>query len=222
MSEDKNIIKYNVSGEEVKLSPSIVNSYLKRGNSAISNAEAVNFMQLCRYNGLNPFRQEAYLVKFGNEPAQMIVSKEAYMRKAEENPEFKGFKAGVIVQRGEEVVELEGAFKLPKDILLGGWCTVYFKTDKEPFTVKVDINEYLQRKKGGEVNSMWSNKGMTMIRKVAIAQALREAFPNSLNSMYMEEEVKKKVRHEDIEEEKSSLEKELEEEMVQEVEYEEI
>ena len=36
---------------------------------------------------------------------------------------------------------------------------------------------------------MWATKPATMIRKVALVQALRDAFPNSLSQMYVAEEV---------------------------------
>lgn len=218
MSEDKNIIKYQVAGEEVKLSPSIVNQFLKRGNSNITNAEAINFIQLCKYQKLNPFLNEAYLVKFGNEPAQMIVGKEAFMKKAEKDINYKGFKAGLILERDKKVVEVEGSFKLTTDKLLGAWCEVYLE-GKENVIARVNFEEY---NKG---QSTWKKMPGTMIRKVAIVQALREAFPNSLGGMYVEEEMNKKTRVAEPEE-KSKLEKELEEsgdiEKVQEVEYEEV
>ena len=44
-------------------------------------------------------------------------------------------------------------------------------------------------KKGdGSANSMWSGKPATMIRKVALSQALREAFPDSYSGLYTAEE----------------------------------
>mgnify|MGYP001310735683 FL=1 len=48
---------------------------------------------------------------------------------------------------------------------------------------------YIQKKKDGTVNSMWSSKPCTMIRKVAQSQALREAFPNELRGLYEKEEM---------------------------------
>ena len=39
------------------------------------------------------------------------------------------------------------------------------------------------------MNQQWSKKPATMIRKVALVQALREAFPANLGGMYAAEEV---------------------------------
>ena len=53
------------------------------------------------------------------------------------------------------------------------------------------LEEYIGKKSNGEVNQQWSTKAKTMIRKVAIVQALREAFPQELSAMYVEEEFQK-------------------------------
>ena len=55
---------------------------------------------------------EAYLVKFGNAPAQMIVSKEGLIKRADACEEYQGMRGGVIIQRGDEILELEGSFSL--------------------------------------------------------------------------------------------------------------
>lgn len=174
--------KFSVNGEEVKLTGSIVKNYLTRGNDGVSDQEIVMFINLCKYQKLNPFLNEAYLVKFKGSPAQIITSKEAYMKKAERNEDYEGFKAGLIVQRNNEVVEIEGSFALTTDKVLGGWAEVYKKNRKFPYVAKVNLDEY---NKG---QSTWTQKPKTMIRKTAIVQALREAFPEDLGALYTEEE----------------------------------
>jgi len=71
------IVKFKAeSGEEVTLSPDVVKRYLVSGDpSKVSDQEVMMFLKLCQYQRLNPFLNEAYLVKFGNEPAQIIVGK---------------------------------------------------------------------------------------------------------------------------------------------------
>lgn len=175
-------VVYEVGGQEVTLTPAMVKNYLVRGNSEVSDQEVVMFLNLCRYQKLNPFLNEAYLVKFGGQPAQIITSKEAYMKRAFADPSFEGFKAGIIVQRGEETLELEGSFSLPGDQLLGGWAEVYAKGRKYPYVAKIGMDEF---SKG---QATWKSMPKTMIRKTALVQALREGFPDSLGAMYVEEE----------------------------------
>ena len=183
---DKDIVTYEVAGQEVKLSYSIVRKYLTKGNADVTDQELVQFISVCKFNKLNPFLNEAYLIKFksarGDGNAQMIVSKEALFKRAEACEQYDGIEAGIIVLRGDNVVELEGCFRQAKDVLLGGWAKVYRKDRRVTTVSKVNLSEY---DKG---NSIWNEKKATMISKIAKVQALREAFPSQLGAMYAKEE----------------------------------
>ena len=183
---DKDIVTYEVAGQEVKLSYSIVRKYLTKGNADVTDQELVQFISVCKFNKLNPFLNEAYLIKFksarGDGNAQMVVSKEAFFKRAEANEQYDGIEAGIIVLRGDNVVELEGCFRQAKDVLLGGWAKVYRKDRRIPTVSKVNLSEY---DKG---TSIWNEKKATMICKIAKVQALREAFPSQLGAMYAKEE----------------------------------
>ncbi len=175
-------ITYQVAGQDVTLSYQIVRDFLTKGNGSVNDQDLTQFISICKYNQLNPFLNEAYLVKFGSQPAQMIVSKEAYMKRADACGEYEGIRAGVIVLREGDAVELEGAFYLPSDKLVGGWAHVYRKDRKFPIVAKVNLSEYDKKQ------STWNEKPSTMISKVAKVQALREAFPAQLGAMYTHEE----------------------------------
>lgn len=174
-------IRYNSYGQEVKLTKEIVRNTLVKGNASVSDSEIVRFISICKFNGLNPFLNEAYLVPY-NGSAQMIVSKEALMKRAELCPEYDGLQAGLIVKKGEEITELEGAFLPAGSDLLGAWAKVYRKDRKLPFYSRISFSEY------SSGIALWKSKPCTMIRKVAVVQALREAFPSQLNAMYCAEE----------------------------------
>lgn len=176
-------VTYQVNGEELTLTPNTVKNYLTRGNSAITGQEAVLFMNLCKYQKLNPFLNEAYLVKFGDKPAQMITGKEAFLKRAETHEMFDGYRAGLIISREDEILEIEGSFTTAGDKVLGGWCEVHRADRKYPIIAKVSFDEY---NKG---QSTWKDMPKTMIRKVAMVQAFREAFPANLGGMFVEEEV---------------------------------
>ena len=73
-------ITFKANGDDVTLSPSIVRDYLVRGNSKeVTRQEIAMFLNLCKFQHLNPFLNEAFIVKFGDKPAQLITSKEAFM-----------------------------------------------------------------------------------------------------------------------------------------------
>lgn len=175
-------VSYSVGGNDVTLTPQTVANYLSRGNSRPTEQDIVMFISLCKFNKLNPFLNEAYLVKYGSQPAQMITSKEAYFKRAEDNPNFKGIRSGIIVMRQNEIQEVEGCFQAPGDLLLGGWAEVYRADRDYPVVAKVNLSEYDKKQ------SIWSEKKSTMIAKIAKVQALREAFPSQLGAMYTAEE----------------------------------
>lgn len=182
MATDESKFTYNVGGNEVTLTPQTVANYLVRGNSKATEQDIIMFISLCKFNKLNPFLNEAYLVKYGSQPAQMITSKEAYFKRAEENPNYKGIRSGIIVMRQNQIQEVEGCFQAPDDLLLGGWAEVYRSDRDHPVVAKVNLSEYDKKQ------SVWNEKKSTMIAKIAKVQALREAFPSQLGAMYTAEE----------------------------------
>lgn len=175
-------VEYEVNGETVKLSGEMVKQYLVRGGADVSDQELVMFLNLCKYQKLNPFLNEAYLIKFKGAPAQIVTSKEAFMKRAETHDQYNGLEAGIIVEREGQMVELEGAVSLKSDVLLGGWAKIYRKDREKPVVIKISMQEF---SKG---QSTWKQMPNNMIRKTAIVNALREAFPEKLNQMYTEEE----------------------------------
>lgn len=182
-SHERGEVVYQVAGQDVKLNYNIVRNYLTKGNGQVSDQDLVQFISICKYNQLNPFLNEAFLVKYGNTPASMIVSKEALMKRAEAHPEYAGIKGGIIVQTEKgEIVERTGTFHLKNEKLVGGWAKVYRKDRDFPTEATVAFYEY---DKG---QSTWKEKPGTMISKVAKVQALREAFPAQLGAMYTAEE----------------------------------
>lgn len=190
MAENTQLVEYEANGEIVQISPSMVRKYLVSGGGNVTDGEVMMFMSLCRFQHLNPFLKEAYLIKYGsNDPATIVTGKDVFTKRAEANPNYKGKKAGVIVQREDGTVEeREGTMVLPSEKLVGGWARVFIK-DKEPEYQSVSFDEYAGRKKDGSLNSQWSKKPATMIRKVAVVQALREAFPDRFQGLYAQEEM---------------------------------
>ena len=187
----KNEITFTANGENVKLSPATVRQYLVNGGGAVTDQEVIMFMSLCRYQHLNPFLREAYLVKYGNNtPATMVTGKDVFLKRANRNANFRGMKAGVIVQDEStgEVTEREGTFYLKSEKVVGGFAKVFVE-GREPYCATVSFDEYAGRKANGDLNSQWASKPATMIRKVALVQALREAFPEDFSQLYAAEEV---------------------------------
>ena len=80
-------VTYNVMGTEVTLDLAFVKKYLVRGKAEyVSDQEIVLFINTCKMQKLNPLVQgDVYLIKYSkDDPAQMVVGKDAYLRRADD------------------------------------------------------------------------------------------------------------------------------------------
>ena len=127
-----------------KLNMTTVKQYLKGGGQA-SDEELVLLINLCKQNNMNPFTKEVYFVKYGSQPAQIVVSRDFYRKRAMANPNFAGIEVGVIVQEEDGTIKnLDGAFKTKKQELVGAWARVHMKNFEIPIHVAVAYDEYVQ------------------------------------------------------------------------------
>ncbi len=156
----------------LELTPDVIKKYLCPGQNP-TEPEMKLFMELCRHQKLNPFLREVYLIKYGTAPAQIVVGKEGFLKRANRDPRYKGHAVNCT---------------LGPDGL-----TATAKVYKEGFTipveVEVDFAEYCAKDKQGNPKNLWATKPKTMLKKVALCQALREAFPDSFGGFYSPEEV---------------------------------
>lgn len=180
-------VSYEVMGTRVDLDLDFVKRYLVRGAAdKVSDQELVFFMNLCKMQKLNPLvGNEVYCIKYGSDPAQVVVGKGAYLRRAYEHPDYICKEDGIVVARGNEVVQKEGCCLYPGEKLIGGWCRVHFtRNGKELSCFKeVSLSEYDK----GQAN--WKVRPATMVNKVAVSQCVREAFPKDYEGLYSEDEM---------------------------------
>jgi phage recombination protein Bet len=184
-------VSYEVSGQKIELTPGIIKQYIVSGDKNVTNEEIGMFMMLCKSQGLNPFIKEAHLIKFGSRPATMIVGKDAFTKRANRNSDYEGSEEGIIIVNLKNEVEYrEGSFYIKNsEVLAGRWAKVHVKGKKFAKMITVAYDEYEGKKADGKPNSNWATRPATMIRKVALVQALREAFPDDFAGMYAAEEM---------------------------------
>ncbi len=157
-----------------------------------TDAECKIFLETCKQYHLNPFTKEAYLIHYDNKnddtASTIVLGKNCYLQMAERHPAYDGFEAGVIVMTaGGQLLNREGSIVYDGDggeTLLGGWAKVYRKDRTRASYEEVKLGEYDTGK------SLWNGKKATMIRKVALVHALREAFPSTFGALYDESEVR--------------------------------
>lgn len=197
-SNQELVVKFEVEGQEIKLTPKIVQEYIVGSDVPITNQEFKLFTELCKVRKLNPFLREAYLIKYkAGSPAQLVVGKDAILKRAVLNPNYDGMECGIIIQKEDGTVEeRQGTFRLGNEQLVGGWARVYRKDWTYPTYSSVSFNEVAQKTGQGQLNSNWGNKGATMVEKVAKVRALRETFVEDLAGMYEAEEMQQEIQQE--------------------------
>lgn len=182
------IVKYSLdNGQDIEVTEQDVRDLLSASGQMAQNVttqEVKTFMRLCQAQRLNPFTRDAYMVKYGTAPATIITGKEAFTKRAFRHPKFRGMEAGItILGTDGKLHRRDGSMLLNGETLTGGWCRVYIDGYEKPMFEEVTFGEYSTGK------GNWVKIPATMIRKVAITHALREAFPEDLGGLYGEEEM---------------------------------
>ena len=184
--EDKPV-KYSVAGKDVELSVALTQMYFC---PKASQAEAYVFNQWCAHVGLDPWKKQAYLVKYGDDPAQHLTAINALLSRAYNHPKFQGLEGGIVVKMPDKsMIDRVGEIYFPEDgeEVVGGWCKIHVKDYVVPIEDRVDFKQRCQYKDGKPM-AKWRTSPGLMIRKCAIAAAIREAFPESTSGMYVSEE----------------------------------
>jgi len=157
-------------GQEIKLTASDIVEYIST-DSSVTEKEVVQFLNMCKYLKLNPFLKEIYLIKYKDSPATFVISYQTLLKRAEENKNFDGYETEV---KGE----------IPN---MTATATVYRKDRSYPVKITVNYSEAVKKvldrqTKELRPTNMWKSMPEWMLRKVALARALKEAFPSAVGN----------------------------------------
>ena len=164
MEQQNNNTAVAVTTEQNRVTQKLLMDYLKQTNSGLLANEQAQFLAIAQTFNLNPWKREVYAVAYGQGQGRklsIIVGYEVYLRRAEEFPQYDGYETSFFG---------EGAN-------MGCTCTVHRKDRNHPIGATVFLKEYTQG------NKMWNEKPHVMLEKVAIATAMRRAFPSEFNGM---------------------------------------
>jgi len=157
------------TGALVRITKDDVVKYISTDES-VTEKEVFMFLNMCKYLRLNPFLKEIYLVKYRGAPATFVVSYQTLLRRVSQDPNFDGYD-----------VKIEGT--IPD---MTGTATVYRKDRSKPVVVSVKYSEAVKKTldSTGRIvpTKMWQEMPEWMLRKVALARVLREAFPTAIGN----------------------------------------
>ena len=176
-------VNYKIGEEEITVTRQDVMD-IYQGKVALVDKDIDNFLRLCKYQRLNPFLGDVYITKEYGYYARFPVKKEFVLKRANKNPDYRGMQSGITIIRNGIQMDIDGYIRAyQNDVLVGGWAKVYRKDFVCPFYINVPLSLY-----GGR-GGMWNDSPELMIRKVAIVQAMREAFPDDFNQLYEMDEM---------------------------------
>lgn len=159
--------KFIIKGQELTLA-----DIKSIASGKVTDSEARRFALRCQATNMSPVTNEIYLIG-GKKGAKTVVAKDTFLQRGQETAGYRGFRAGVITKNKDthEIKYRIDAFYSPgTEVLVGGWCEIAIQGLKWNVRVAANLREYRVE------SPIWKSKPATMIRKVAIATAFREAF----------------------------------------------
>lgn len=198
------------SGKEIVITDDDI-KYAIAGNQDVTNVEMKLFVELCTAHRFDPFIREVHLIKYGTQPASIVIGKGVWLKRAMRNPRYRGHQAGLTFLGVDgRIHRREGSMPINGETLIGGWAKVYLDGYSVPIYDEVSFEEYKGTKKDGSLTRQWAKMPGTMIRKCALVHVLREAFPDEFGGCYDAAEMGVEIPTEAKIEQVSNLESEIE------------
>ena len=138
--------------------------------SQLTEPEKLQFIEIAQAFHLNPFKREIHVAVYGEgeyRRLSIITGYETYLKRAERTGKLDGWKAWV-----------EGEGDTMKALV-----EIHRKDWGEPFQHEVYWREAVQKKKDGTPTSFWTKQPKFQLKKVAISQGFRLAFPDELGGL---------------------------------------
>lgn len=144
--------------------------------------------QLGQATQLNPFMREIWAVKYKQgTPAQIFIGRDGYRKAAQRQKDYEYHQVNAVYSEDQFHIsndEIHHKYGFSnRGQLIGAYCVVKRKSASKYTYVMVTMEEYNANQ------SLWKSKPETMIKKVAEAQALRQAFQEVLAGTYSDAEL---------------------------------
>ncbi|MGD6832550.1 RecT family recombinase [Sutcliffiella halmapala] len=169
----------------------VVNSIAKNA----TNEELALFIQICKHNGLDPFKNHIYFIKYGNQMS-IQVSVEGIQYLAQQREDYRGVTTQLVHENDEiefavdentqELRVVKHSFKFPR----GKVAACYAIARREGFPDKLVIIEreeveHLSKKSGSQWNTYFND----MFKKHVLKRALKAQFGIDVDDQDQQQEM---------------------------------
>lgn len=165
----------------------------------LTEGEKTQFIQISKAYGLNPFKREIHVSKYGegeNAVFSIVVGYESYIKRAERSGKLEGWSVSTS--------GTAAAGDLRAKII------IHRSDRKHPFEWEIAYSEYVQMRWDKDLKKkvpfkIWGEKPETMTKKVVMAQGFRLCFSEEIGGMPYTSEETIDTQHEVIDDEKMKL-----------------
>ena len=182
---------------------------LKEKEPRLTVSDFQSFIVKAQTFGADPLKEHIYLIPFNMQVydpvtrkkeskrmASVVFSYHFQLARAEEHPQYDGHTLTEGIGDYFDVVKSEVIKQPYYD------CEVYRKDRTRPVNFRAWFPEFKKTKQDWDtkkevLNAQWSSQPMNMLRKCALMNALKQAFPQELNGMNTEFDEKNNVKVED-------------------------
>jgi phage recombination protein Bet len=170
--------------------------------AGIPDAEFKLFIMKCQASGMNPLLGEAFCIKRNQnigskdspkwiEVFQFTPGEQGMEGRADDFPDYRGLRAAAVYEADKILIDASAGevshqynpVDPKRGRLLGAWGIAYREGRKTPVEF-VRLDEYMDAR-----NPKWASSPSTMIVKCARAAALRRAYPNAFDGIFVREEI---------------------------------
>ena len=157
---------------EQKIQKEAIFEYLKvfGFDKSLSDTEIQQFIQTALAGNLDPFKREIYIAAYGegeNRKVSILTGYQVYLKRAERTGKLDGWTA-----------RIDGNGSQMKAVV-----EIFRKDWSHSFIHEVYWEEAVQKRKDGNPTQFWAKQPRFQLRKVAMAQAFRLAFPDELGGL---------------------------------------
>ena len=166
-------------------------------SAPLTDLEFSFLIQLGKATQLNPFMREIWVVKYRRRnrdtgkyedlPAQIFIGRDGYRKAAQRQKDYEYHQVNAVYTKDQFTIvndDINHTYGFGnRGELVGAYCIVKRKKSSKATYVMASMDEYNLNQ------SLWKEKPETMIKKVAEAQALRQAFQEVFAGTYSDVEL---------------------------------